>query len=144
MPYASEAQRRKFHAMLERGEISEQTVKEWDKASKGKKLPERVKKKASYAQGQDPTGANAQETTMSCAAFERVFFQLPPSGNAEELATRIADFTHAAHGKIAAAEASQDVTDEQIQAAFAKRASALTLAERLVFAFAPQDQFAQS
>lgn len=45
MPYKSDAQRRKFHAMQARGEISSKTVAEWDKASKGKKLPERVKKK---------------------------------------------------------------------------------------------------
>jgi hypothetical protein len=38
-PYASDAQRRKFHAMLQRGEIDAKTVKEFDKASKGKKLP---------------------------------------------------------------------------------------------------------
>lgn len=45
MPYKSKAQRGKFHVMAERGEISEATVKEWDKASKGKKLPARAKKK---------------------------------------------------------------------------------------------------
>ncbi|MGH6802586.1 MAG: hypothetical protein ACREC3_04375 [Methyloceanibacter sp.] len=45
MPYKSDAQRRKFHAMLKRGEISASTVDEYDKASKGKKLPERVKPK---------------------------------------------------------------------------------------------------
>lgn len=45
MPYKSDAQRRKFHAMLERGEIKKSTVDEFDKASKGKKLPERVKPK---------------------------------------------------------------------------------------------------
>ena len=44
MPYKSEAQRRKFHAMAARGEISKATVEHWDKASKGKNLPERVKK----------------------------------------------------------------------------------------------------
>ena len=44
MPYKSQAQRRKMHAMLERGEIKASTVAEFDKASKGKKLPERVKK----------------------------------------------------------------------------------------------------
>ena len=42
MPYKSDAQRRKFHAMLNRGEISAATVAHWDKATKGKKLPERV------------------------------------------------------------------------------------------------------
>ena len=45
MPYKSEAQRKKFHAMEARGEISKKVVDEYDKASKGKKLPEKVKKK---------------------------------------------------------------------------------------------------
>ncbi len=44
MPYKSAVQRRKFHAMAKRGEISEATVDEWDAASKGKKLPERPPK----------------------------------------------------------------------------------------------------
>ena len=44
-PYKSEAQRKKFHAMLKRGEIDKKTVDEFDKASKGKKLPKRLKKK---------------------------------------------------------------------------------------------------
>lgn len=42
MPYRSDAQRRKFHAMERRGEISHATVEEYDKASKGKDLPERI------------------------------------------------------------------------------------------------------
>ena len=42
MPYKSEAQRKKFHALERRGKISHATVEEYDKASKGKKLPERV------------------------------------------------------------------------------------------------------
>lgn len=45
MPYKSQAQRGKFHAMLERGEIAASTVREFDKASKGKRLPKRVKPK---------------------------------------------------------------------------------------------------
>ncbi len=45
MPYKSQKQRAKFHAMDNRGEISPKVVKEFDKASKGKKLPEKVKKK---------------------------------------------------------------------------------------------------
>ena len=45
MPYKSEKQRKKFHAMLKRGEISKEVVDEFDRASKGKKLPERVKPK---------------------------------------------------------------------------------------------------
>lgn len=45
MPYASRAQQRAFHAKLKRGEIKASTVKEFDKASKGKKLPDRLHKK---------------------------------------------------------------------------------------------------
>ena len=45
MPYKSDAQRRKFHALLSEGRISAKTVSEYDKASKGKKLPEKVSKK---------------------------------------------------------------------------------------------------
>lgn len=44
-PYKSDAQRKYFHVMAERGEISKKTVAEWDAATKGKKLPERVKSK---------------------------------------------------------------------------------------------------
>lgn len=45
MPYKSEAQRAKFHAMLARGEISQAVVDEFDAASKGMKVPERIGKK---------------------------------------------------------------------------------------------------
>lgn len=45
MPYKSEAQRKKFHALLAEGKISASTVAEFDKASKGKKLPEKAAKK---------------------------------------------------------------------------------------------------
>lgn len=39
MPYKSQKQRAYFHAAEARGEISPATVKEFDQASKGKKLP---------------------------------------------------------------------------------------------------------
>jgi hypothetical protein len=44
MPYKSDAQRRFFHAAEARGDIKPSTVDEFDKASKGMKLPEHVKK----------------------------------------------------------------------------------------------------
>lgn len=45
MPFKSQAQRRKFYAMADRGEISKETLKEWEDATpKDKELPERVKK----------------------------------------------------------------------------------------------------
>lgn len=46
MPFKSLAQRAKFYAMLKRGEISQATVDEWERATpKGKALPKRVKRK---------------------------------------------------------------------------------------------------
>lgn len=46
-PFKSQAQRRKFHAMAARGEISKKTVKKWeDHTPKGKKLPERIHRKS--------------------------------------------------------------------------------------------------
>lgn len=44
MPFSSEAQRRKFYAMAERGEISKKKVQEYEEETTGK-LPERVKAK---------------------------------------------------------------------------------------------------
>ena len=44
-PYRSEAQRKKFRALLEEGKISPSVVSEFDKASRGLKLPERVNPK---------------------------------------------------------------------------------------------------
>lgn len=42
MPYKSNAQRKKFHALLAEGKISKDVVDEYDAASKGLKLPEHV------------------------------------------------------------------------------------------------------
>jgi len=49
MPYVSTKQRGKFHSMLRRHEISKATVDEWDKASAGLHLPERVRPRRSPA-----------------------------------------------------------------------------------------------
>lgn len=45
MPYKSDAQRKYFHVAQKKGDISAKVVKEFDKASKGMKLPYKVKKK---------------------------------------------------------------------------------------------------
>lgn len=45
MPYKSDAQRKKFHSLLAKGKIAKKVVDEYDATSKGKKLPEKVKKK---------------------------------------------------------------------------------------------------
>ncbi len=55
MPYASDAQRKKFHAMESRGEISSKTVNEFDQASKGMKLPKYKKKKPKVSK-EEPSG----------------------------------------------------------------------------------------
>ena len=44
MPYKSEAQRKYFHAHEEELKKQGVDIKEWDKASKGKKLPKKVTK----------------------------------------------------------------------------------------------------
>lgn len=48
MPYASDKQRKYFHWAEENGKISPKTVKEYDKASKGKDLPEYAPKKKRF------------------------------------------------------------------------------------------------
>jgi len=45
MPYVSEAQRRFFHAAEARGDIPKKTVREYDRASRGMDLPEKVETK---------------------------------------------------------------------------------------------------
>lgn len=45
MPYKSEKQRKKFHELLAQGKISPEVVREYDDASKGLKLPRKVKPK---------------------------------------------------------------------------------------------------
>jgi hypothetical protein len=46
MPFKSQAQRRKFAALLVEGKISDQTFEEWNRETGGAKLPERVRPKA--------------------------------------------------------------------------------------------------
>lgn len=46
MPFKSKAQRRKFAELLVEGKISNETYEEWNRETGGKKLPERVKRKA--------------------------------------------------------------------------------------------------
>jgi hypothetical protein len=47
MPFKSQAQRRKFAQLLVEGKISPETYEEWNRETGKKKLPERVKRKAS-------------------------------------------------------------------------------------------------
>lgn len=45
MPYKSSKQQAYFHQMLKENLIDKKVVQEFDKASKGKKLPKKVEKK---------------------------------------------------------------------------------------------------
>ena len=53
MPYKSDAQRRKFQQLLKEGKISQAVVDDFDKASKGKTLPERIGPKKPKPTGTD-------------------------------------------------------------------------------------------
>jgi len=48
MPYKSNAQRKAMNAMCGRGEIKQSICDEFNKASAGKKLPARVKRKKGF------------------------------------------------------------------------------------------------
>lgn len=56
-PFKSQAQRRKFYAMAERGEISKKTVKKWEEHTPSGKLPERVHRKAAELEKEALIGA---------------------------------------------------------------------------------------
>lgn len=45
MPYKSKSQARAMHAKANRGQIAQSVVKEFDRATNFKKLPNRVKRK---------------------------------------------------------------------------------------------------
>jgi hypothetical protein len=51
MPFKSQAQRRKFAQLLVEGKISNQTFEEWNRETGGRKLPERVARKAAPKSG---------------------------------------------------------------------------------------------
>jgi hypothetical protein len=61
MPFKSKAQRRKLHSMASKGEISRQTVDEWEDETKGK-LPERVEKKPKVKSAEERTRERLQGT----------------------------------------------------------------------------------
>jgi hypothetical protein len=65
MPFKSQAQRRKFAELLVKGEISPETFEEWNRETGGRKLPERVKKKASSKRAPKKTRASASSRAAS-------------------------------------------------------------------------------
>jgi hypothetical protein len=85
MPYKSQAQRGKFHAMESRGEISPEIVEEFDKASKGMKLPKKVAK--GYAGGGDqPDDDDDDDSTTQPAT------PATPAANAVDIRAQLADY----------------------------------------------------
>lgn len=56
MPYKSEAQRRFFHTKEGMKEVGEEKVKEFDEASKGKKLPEKAQTEKDWEGHLSPKG----------------------------------------------------------------------------------------
>jgi hypothetical protein len=57
MPFKSAAQRRKFAELLVQGKISNETFEEWNRETGSKKLPERVKRKATAKRKRTKTQA---------------------------------------------------------------------------------------
>lgn len=59
MPYKSAAQRRFFHSLgAKKAGITSSDVKEWDEASKGEKVPEKVKPPRRKAKFPSPNKIN--------------------------------------------------------------------------------------
>ena len=57
MPFKSRAQRRKFAELLVEGKISPETYEEWNRETGGKRLPERVEKRAAKSKGRKKKAA---------------------------------------------------------------------------------------
>lgn len=82
MPFKSEAQRRKFYAMKARGQISSHTVKKWEAHTpKGKRLPERLHKKAEA--GMDFTSAFIDELRKLSATYQPAAERISPPSREE-------------------------------------------------------------
>jgi hypothetical protein len=64
MPFKSKAQRRKFAELLVKGEISEETFEEWNRATGSARLPERVtsKRQASKKKASKKKAASKRKT----------------------------------------------------------------------------------
>lgn len=99
MPYKSEAQRRLFHWLASQGKIGTKTVREYDVASKGKKLPEYVKRKKAFG------GQVEAEAGTHCPACDYPLDQIPVAMDAGEGCPRCGygsakDVPHKAHGGV--------------------------------------------
>ena len=106
MPFKSQAQRDKFYAMADRGEISKATVRHWEAATpKDKKFPEHVahkKEGAFYEHGvkQAMLDIGLMGKTASLKGF-RAALQGKPTEVLEKMLKRVGDTTVKRYGRIA-------------------------------------------
>jgi len=96
MPYKSQAQRRLFHWLAGQGKLSPKVVEEYDRESKGEKIPEYVKKKAFG-------GEVEAEAGVHCPACDLPLDSAPVALDAGEGCPRCGygdakDVPHKAHG----------------------------------------------
>ena len=96
MPYKSQAQRRLFHWLESQGKLSPGVVEEYDRESKGKKMPEYVKKKAFGGEVEAKAGVH-------CPACDYPLDSAPVALDAGEGCPRCGygeakDVPHKAHG----------------------------------------------
>lgn len=71
MPYKSQAQKAKFKQMEKEGKIKSSTVREFDDASKGLKLP----KKVSVEKATPPAKKNISSTDQIRAVYKKKYGQ---------------------------------------------------------------------
>lgn len=96
MPYKSQAQRRLFHHLVKQGKLSPEVVEEYDRESKGKKMPEYVKRKAFGGEVEAKAGTH-------CPACDLPLDSAPVALDAGEGCPRCGygdakDVPHKAHG----------------------------------------------
>jgi len=98
MPFKSESQRRLFYAKAKKGEISQETLKEWEGATpKSKKLPERIgnMKKSAFFVGfekasQGISNVGASQQAEAAKAFASPAEKIDAEKGLDELAGRVA------------------------------------------------------
>jgi ribosomal protein L34E len=81
MPYKSRAQQRLFHHLVSQGKLAPEVAAEYDDASKGKKIPEYVKRKAFGGEVDAASGAR-------CPACDYPLDEIPVAKDAGEACPR--------------------------------------------------------
>lgn len=81
MPYRSRAQQRLFHHLVSQGKLAPEVAEEYDEASKGKRIPQYVKRKAFGGQVEAAAGAR-------CPACDYPLDSIPVAVDAGEACPR--------------------------------------------------------